>query len=788
MLCLFNRKILNPIYILQIGVSLLFISSILFTSAEASREVSGKRECSTCHIMWLKDFNRKDVTPLIPYEPEPVVATGKQDVSSTNKMCFSCHDGFVLASRSVWKAGTHSHPVGVKPSGKIKFPTSEGKTIFPLNEDGKIYCGTCHTAHGVDWSQSESPVFLRVKNVESSMCLACHLEKSTGPKEGNHPIFKKPEYKPDTLLQAGSKFSKDGGVICQSCHNPHSTRNKNILIINNHDSGLCVTCHKDKKVIKNTKHDLNKTAPDATNKKGKTVSETGVCAACHLPHNANDSMLWARQEMQTNDSAAARCLTCHRKDGLAKEKIIGEHSHPTMVSIKKAGIEQINGKWRSKQYLLSEKNHINLPLYNSAGNKTDTGGKVSCGSCHDPHVWSKEDLPSQSDDGELFEGNDQSSFLRIRQDKQSALCINCHLKQKTILSSRHNILNNSEIEQKDILKGGTCGQCHVPHNALGSYLRAREYPAEKGSFSRLCISCHRKGGIAEDKQIGKYTHPVGVDLKNLNAYTGNLPLYDKDGNKVSESGLVDCVSCHDAHNWEPPSVAKKLSGNKEKNKSDQEGDASNSFLRITAAHDSKLCVECHKDKKRVIGSDHDMSVVNPAAVNHQGQDVAHSGVCGQCHSVHNATLAINLWAREPDKSISIVDQMCLSCHQKGKVAKDKVPPELQHPDHIKVWSNQIHEKRITGNSIPDIPVFNKEGRRVHVGLISCLSCHDPHQWQAGKGKVSSRKNEEGDAMNSFLRNKNSELIVCANCHGADAIFRYKYFHGETSRKKYPLYQ
>lgn len=72
------------------------------------------------------------MTPLISYEPKPVVATGKQDVSSTNEMCFSCHDGFVLDSRSIWKSDKHSHPVGIKPSKKLLFQLQRVKQFFPL--------------------------------------------------------------------------------------------------------------------------------------------------------------------------------------------------------------------------------------------------------------------------------------------------------------------------------------------------------------------------------------------------------------------------------------------------------------------------------------------------------------------------------------------------------------------------------------------------------------------------------------------------------------------------------
>ena len=781
MVALFRRLHGYQIYSLLSGVILFFTVSSIFTDAKASREVSEKRECSTCHIMWLKDFDRKDVTPLTPHEPKPVVKTGKQDVSSTNEMCFSCHDGFVLDSRSIWISDKHNHPVGIKPSEKITIPTSKGKTVFPLNDDGKVYCGTCHTAHGVDWNQSESPVFLRVKNVESSMCLACHLEKSTGPEEGNHPIFKQPPNKSQKLIQAGSKFAKDGGVTCQSCHNPHASDNKKILVMHNQDSNLCMTCHKDKKSIATTKHNLAKSAPDARNKNNQTTSESGICNSCHLPHNANGPMLWARTAFSTKDKAAARCLACHQEDGLAKDKTIGSHTHPTKVSVNELGIKNSKGKWHYKEAKSTNHSYVELPLYNSEGHKVINGDKISCGSCHDPHTWSQSGKSAQTEDGEFIEGDENTSFLRIEQGNKSLLCINCHLKQKNVLSTKHNIFNNVDLPKKDILHGGVCEQCHIPHNGKGPYLRARENTKVSGtSFLRMCKSCHSRDSMAKNKLIDGHSHPVGVDLSNLDKHPNKLPLYNKQGKKIEQHGQVDCVTCHDAHNWAPDA------GNF--NDPLKEGDASTSFLRISASHESKLCLVCHKNKNTVLGTDHDLSISKPEAVNQKGQNVEHSGVCGQCHSVHNATMKAGLWAREPARVASEVEKMCLSCHARGKIAEGKVPPQLQHPDHVTVWSNKVREKRITDKPLPDIPVFDENGNRAHVGLITCLSCHDPHQWQSGVMRPGDGKNHEGDAMNSFLRNVDSELIICADCHGADAIFRYKYFHGETSRKNYPLYR
>jgi hypothetical protein len=84
-------------------------------TAHAARLPSANRECAACHVAWITDFKRDDVTTLIPYEPKAKTESGQQDSSSTDRMCFSCHDGFVLDSRFLWKDSGHGHPLGQKP-------------------------------------------------------------------------------------------------------------------------------------------------------------------------------------------------------------------------------------------------------------------------------------------------------------------------------------------------------------------------------------------------------------------------------------------------------------------------------------------------------------------------------------------------------------------------------------------------------------------------------------------------------------------------------------------------
>ena len=757
--------------------------------ANAANDVAENRECATCHIMWLNDFKRDDVTTLIPFDPKPVVDTGKQDVASTERMCFSCHDGFMLDSRQVWRSGAHGHPVGVKPSDKVRIPTSKGKIIFPLNDDGKLYCGTCHSAHGVDWKQEESPVFMRVKNVDSSLCFACHLDRSTGPAEGNHPVFKKIPNPPAALREHGSHFGRGGTVICQTCHNPHGSTQKKLLVMSKENSELCGTCHADKYLIRHTKHDMAEMAPEARNSKNQTVAESGPCGVCHLPHKANGPALWARDLFPGVDATSARCLSCHNENGLAKKKSIGTHSHPTNIAVSNVGITATRNGWSSQFPLADAKQTlVRLPLYDDKGLRTDTGGKVGCGSCHDPHRWSVDTTKQsieQSDPHQL-EGDGHSSFLRLPFDAESRLCANCHVNKSAVQFTKHNLmLRKTDTTPTDKSttsseNNGVCAQCHTPHNAKGEFLWARDRGSDPGVTGALCTNCHRDGGLADKKVIGPHSHPLNRTL--LSGMQPHLPLFSTEAQ--ADVKHIECATCHDPHQWDPNNPLSRAGAN-----ANVEGDASTSFLRRSAAGKAELCAECHQQQSLVRGTDHDMQVTAPLAVNAQGETVAQSGVCGQCHTVHNAQSDLRLWARPPGPGQDLDEQLCRSCHSPGQVAANKVPTDKlgRHPAKVTAWSPPIRG-RFNPKGAHGIEVYGTDGRPATTGVITCPSCHNPHQWSAATKTEGSGKNIEGDVRNSFLRLTNSESLLCADCHGLDALFRYKYFHGKNAHADYPLFR
>ncbi len=829
------------------------VLTLLPGNSYAARVVAEKRECATCHIAWMSDFKGEDVFTLIPNDPRPMQKTGRQDVVSTERMCFSCHDGFVLDSRFLWK-GAHSHPVGVKPSDQIVLPTEDGKNIFPLNDAGNIYCGTCHSAHGVEWGDALSPVFLRARNIDSSFCIMCHVDRKGEIDDlQNHPLMKDVADNIQGLKNVGSKFGNENKVICQSCHKVHGAEEKKLLVTKNEQSqlcskchankvsgetkigrqhfthpvnripknalvprklfeqgsklgpnkevvcetchkvhhapskklirfdiksfknGICVTCHNSKRGILTNGHNMFKT------RNGDVMDSPispmlGPCGACHNVHDGKGLRMWARDIITGDGRMAGLCLSCHQKGHLAEKFTVGKYSHPVGVTLPE-GIDNSKG----------------LPLFTPQGVFTTAKkyGQVSCPTCHDIHKSRPSDNAALVDDNPGL----HNKYLRIGARDHRILCKSCHLDKWSIVDTKHNIGKTFTGKNSTDNALGVCGTCHLVHNGKGPRMWARDSILSQQGPSVLCLSCHSKGALAKSKTIGTHSHPIGVSLENAGIHVttkgwrvgdgvkGNvlppaLPLYDEHGNRSEAGDMVECPTCHDPHRWSPPLTLSR----KDKNSVDEEGDARNSFLRVTAAPDGKLCTICHRSKTTIRQTDHDMRVSAPESTNALQANSLQSGVCGQCHAVHNARQDLVLWARAIGPGRNVPERLCRSCHSEGRVAQKKDPTHANHPGYVRAWSSDL--RRLSDRNSSDIPMFSVDGRRSNIGYISCPTCHNAHQWSARSTDEGSGNNEEGDVLSSFLRLPSTEGFVCADCHGLDSIFRYKYFHG-TVREMFP---
>ena len=734
---------------------------IAIASTALATEMSSKRDCAICHVMWLNDFRTEKQT-LIEWQPENVLMKDTQGVVSSEEICYSCHDGYVNDSRHVvWK--DNQHKTFVKPSGNVTVPA-----VLPLSNRNEIYCGTCHSAHGAGAAPADGgsgmTSFFREKNVDSSLCEMCHVNEADYQRTKGHPLKEASHGLPGSLFEMGGVPGKDKNkVICQSCHKVHGAKGDKIAVVGNQNSTLCITCHDSQKGLIGTKHDLRRSLPEAQNIKAQKASASGPCGACHAPHNSLGKRLWAR-DLDAGNLASRMCLTCHAEKTGSGTKSIGRHSHP------------INVEPYSKTSTTSK-----LPLY-SAALKKNPKGRIQCFTCHEVHQWDPESLHKKG--GLDVEGNASNSFLRISNSFSSALCLECHSDKKQLGTSDHN-LSVTAPDEKNLLGftagvSGPCGACHVPHNAAGSRLWAKQISGDKDFVTQMCTGCHSKNGAAKAKLIGDKYHPVNVAFKRSNIAGAEeyadtkLPLYDKDGNRRPHANIV-CMTCHEPHIWN----SEKSGALSDYAAANMEGDAADSFLRKANFPKSGLCKDCHAGKALVDGTVHDLSISAPEETNLLGQTVNSSGTCGACHLVHNSPSALKLWARPYGpiaENENISSALCTSCHSKGKIAANKIPLIATHPEG-KLVNNIIRYKREKRNYTL---IFDKYGNEVNFGNIACPSCHNAHKWSNDAKKVTD--NPGGELKGKFLRVKVYD-IICIDCHGPDALLKYQNFHDPDKRGK-----
>ena len=768
--------------------------------------------CAICHFRWIDTFYIEGKgSALVDYTAEKVAATPE--------MCMSCHDGSVADSRAKMRFG-FSHKVDVKPPADMKIPE-----IFPLGDGGKITCATCHTAHGVPSDKSsEGSIFLRTSNKNSRMCKMCHIgqeateqEASKGktidPKilkkinEREHaPLTSKEKKKPyceschaahgaeydqiviyraqnsalciechveanplspdvkgrkghpvgvvpkglkipEELIKKGARLGVNNSINCLTCHKAHDNDIKHRLLEKNDiNSSFCTECHTDKKYIIDTKHNLLNSFPEEKNAQGNTVKEAGVCSACHLPHKV------ARKVPAGKDIIAGTCLSCHSAGNIAKESQLKGVQHP---------LKDFSSK-------LIDEEKLRLPLFDKFGNPAKKG-VMTCMTCHDPHRWS-----AYSTMGEIrkeVKGDRTTSFLR---KKSPDICKECHADKFNIVNSKHDMIK-TDPDGKNIFnetpsESGLCGSCHSVHKGLNPYLWARKIsPTDDYVLNDLCLNCHSKDGSAKKKTVDKNSHPLNIDPEK-SGITTTLPLFDVNGKTVPK-GAIGCVTCHDPHRWDPVNV---LNGPHY----DTEGSSENSFLRLENSPAPKLCGNCHKDEAQIQNTDHDMNVSSVHIKNIKGQTPIESGTCGVCHLAHNSENKLRLWALDLGNGNSVMEKMCNSCHSKGKLDNIKVPAIASHPEDAII----VDVGKSTKDKPGYFPLFDeKTGELKSSGKISCPSCHNAHQWSNDFFKSEKRANEEGDATNSFLRNRAKDL-PCKKCHGKEGLFRYLYFHTPEKRK------
>ncbi|MGA1874205.1 MAG: cytochrome c3 family protein [bacterium] len=678
----------------------------------------GEVTCATCHTAHgLSDELRYQETIYL------------RSPNRNSEMCIRCH----LGKDGGPQAG--NHPLGVST---LPIPTrildNYGRT--GVKKDAVI-CETCHTVHG---TTDKNLLVIPSKDGEeytALLCESCHTAnpsiRGLGPGSGTHPVNR-----PSRLKMPG-KWNDDspvimnaaGQVICLTCHAPHEARQATSLLVKGARPPICLECHKQEQSITQTEHDLTLSAPAELDLTSKVGSQTGICAACHRPHNAEKYRLWSRPlSGLTGDAGSKMCESCHQARLCAQKKLAGTFSHPVGQDISRVA-------W-PKQF----------PSYDEHGRPVEQG-KIMCASCHNPHQW--DPRTTEPGSGVMAEGDQTNSFLRLANDENSGLCLTCHQAQKTIVETDHDLRITAQEETnwlgQTCNRFGPCSACHVVHNAQGGHLWARLRPQSKDPLSASCESCHREKNCAGKKLVGTYTHPAGVDLSPLGNQT-SLPLFDSRGNTRTQGKFVTCATCHNVHQWAPGQKGMGAGKN-------MEGDGKNSFLRIANDHESSLCLDCHKSQRYIDQTDHDLRLTAPKEQNLAGDEPKKSGLCGVCHLAHNGS-SILMFARGLDSQGDLANQLCRSCHREKGCAEKKLISRYTHPMDKGIQA---------ADGQTALPLYLPDGTKQSTGKVACATCHNPHQWSSLENLKGTGENREGTAGNSFLRLAMlPEPSLCEDCH------------------------
>jgi predicted CXXCH cytochrome family protein len=192
--------------------ALVTVVAAQYSTLLSAEEAADMFDCKACHIMKIRDFKGRRANPIVTVEEFPEEPTGVQDIASTSGMCLSCHDGFVADSRFLWQGGYRGHRIGMVPTDKISGPELEGSPEFPMNDDDKMYCGTCHSAHlnEAEGAPTKVKSFMRQSADGGNICQACHQGKKDIAGSGH-----------DKGSRRAKDFERRG--TCASCHAPHGS-------------------------------------------------------------------------------------------------------------------------------------------------------------------------------------------------------------------------------------------------------------------------------------------------------------------------------------------------------------------------------------------------------------------------------------------------------------------------------------------------------------------------------------------------------------------------------------
>jgi hypothetical protein len=297
-------------------------------------------------------------------------------------------------------------------------------------------CQNCHRIHS---SQPEGFIWKRqittaTGNPVEDRCTTCHAKDGLAPEMAvgknshpvNVPLTDRTHTRALPLFSATGKMAPGGIMTCFTCHDPHRGAPRKsssggpaagesripshfLRIQAAPASDLCVSCHADKADVRQSDHNLLRTAPAVKNALGLTPEASGICGVCHIVHNSTEKIdLWAMAPGTGDNVMERMCNSCHSKNGAAAAKIPAVSSHPDTLFV---------SVWQG-----AKDDTPPFPFFDKRTGKMSAVGNISCPSCHDVHHWGGD--PVQIGTRTNLEGDATTSFLRPH--VADRVCKQCH--------------------------------------------------------------------------------------------------------------------------------------------------------------------------------------------------------------------------------------------------------------------------------------------------------------------------------------------------------------------------
>jgi predicted CXXCH cytochrome family protein len=536
--------------------------------------------------------------------------------------CWSCHDGSVQPPAPIWNSSLEQHPVTIEPEKDIPQP-------FILDDDGKMYCGTCHIPHRMEELDDDSgdlEVFLRTPRARSELCLACHpdviaeVRKLEGPTPEDQLGHLLGDVPGDVARSgAGAIAHEIERVECMDCHSPHGAVGEMLLESDEAAMSGCQRCHEGvSSEHADHTHPVGEPLEDssaaaALRSRGVFLGAGGevTCLTCHDIHRSGaDSWLTMALEnhercvlchedqarLQGNGHdlrdgpqghVATACLACHDLHealGPSLQRQGGTRDDPTgcLSCHRRGGESEIAIDPREAHPLFDDNPAPDrLPSVGAKGSMAlGAEGAMGCTTCHDPHASPQ--------------GGSNEAMLRIPGEAAEG-CLACHEDLRPVQGSDHDMRSTDSrwIQRRDdpMERGGFCLACHGMHEGGG--WRGLVSPAGGtpglDASTAACLGCHEQGNAADGTVVEVFEHPEDLLLTTAKLpwdNSGELPLYDDAGNRTEDNdlGAITCMTCHNPHVWSPKKGDASGHG---------DGDTQSSFLRDGW---EGFCSGCHGEE------------------------------------------------------------------------------------------------------------------------------------------------------------------------------------------------